>query len=120
DLGQALGEHAALRVNAMVEDSDSYRDNVNVQRKGINPTLAIRAGSNTSIVLGYEHFQDERTADRGVPSSAGLPLVTDPGKFFGNPELSEATVMANAFSAVVDHDFGGGLTLRNRSRYASY
>jgi len=120
DLGQALGDNAALRLNAMVEDSDSYRDNVNVQRKGINPTVAIRAGSNTSIVLGYEHFQDERTADRGVPSYAGLPLVTDPGKFFGNPELSEATVLANAFSAVLDHDFGNGLTLRNRSRYANY
>lgn len=120
DLGQALSDSVAFRLNAMVEDSDSYRDNVNVQRKGINPTFAIRAGKNTSIVLGYEHFQDERTADRGVPSFAGRPLVTDPGKFFGNPALSEATVLANAYTAVVDHDFGNGLSLRNRSRYATY
>ncbi|HEY0060813.1 MAG TPA: TonB-dependent siderophore receptor [Telluria sp.] len=120
DLGQAIGANAAFRINAMVEDSDSYRDAVNVKRKGINPTLALRAGKDTSIVLGYEHFQDERTADRGVPSFAGRPLATDPGKFFGNPDLSEATVLSNALTALIDHDFGNGLTLRNRSRYASY
>lgn len=120
DVGQALGADVAFRVNAMVEDSDSYRDQVNIARKGINPTVAIRAGSNTMVVLGYEHFQDERTADRGVPSSGGRPLDTDPGKFFGNPDLSEATVRANAVTAQLDHDFGNGLSLRNRSRYASY
>ncbi|UUZ48906.1 hypothetical protein LP420_40835 [Massilia sp. B-10] len=71
DVGQALSDSVAFRLNAMVEDSDSYRDNVNVQRKGINPTFAIlRLSKNTSIVLGYEHFQDDRTADRGVPSFA--------------------------------------------------
>lgn len=63
DVGQVISENAALRVSAMVEDSDSYRQQVNLQRSGINPTLALRVGANTSVVLGYEHFKDERTAD---------------------------------------------------------
>ncbi|UUZ48905.1 hypothetical protein LP420_40830 [Massilia sp. B-10] len=29
-------------------------------------------------------------------------------------------MLANAYTAVVDHDFGNGLSLRNRSRYATY
>ena len=120
DVGQAISPGAALRVNAMVEDSDSYRNGANIARKGINPTMAIRAGANTSVVLGYEHFRDDRTADRGIPSLNGRPFNTDASTFFGNAELSEAWVRMNAFTATLDHDFGNGLTVRNRSRFADY
>lgn len=120
DLGQAVNDSVALRVNAMVEDSGSFRDGVQVERKGINPTVAIRAGKNTSVVLGYEHFQDERVADRGVPSQNGRPFETDESTFFGNAELSPTWARVNAFTAVIDHDFGNGVALRNRTRAADY
>lgn len=120
DVGQVISEIAALRVSAMVEDSDSYRQQVNLQRSGINPTLALRVGENTSAVLGYEHFKDERTADRGIPSFQARPFSTDSSTFFGNPDLSQTWSKADAFSALIEHDFGQGWTLRNRTRYASY
>ena len=120
DVGQAVSETMAVRVNGVVEDSDSYRNGVNLQRAGINPTLAMRAGANTSVILGYEHFRDERTADRGIPSQNGRPYHTDPSSFFGNAEQSESTLRSNAFTALLEHDFGNGLTLRNRTRWADY
>ncbi|MDO8178282.1 MAG: TonB-dependent siderophore receptor [Undibacterium sp.] len=120
DVGQVISENAALRVSAMVEDSDSYRQQVNLQRSGINPTLALRVGENTSVVLGYEHFKDERTADRGIPSFQAKPFSTDSSTFFGNPDLSQTWSKSDAFSALIEHDFGQGWTLRNRTRYASY
>lgn len=120
DIGQAINESTAFRVNAMVEDSNSFRDGVSVERKGINPTLAIRAGKNTSVVLGYEHFRDDRVADRGIPSQHGRPFATDESTFFGNAALSPTRVRVNAFTAVIDHDFGNGMSLRNRTRVADY
>lgn len=120
DLGQAINETAAFRVNGLIENSDSYRNGFNLKRSGINPTLSIRAGADTSVVLGYEHFKDERTADRGVPSFNGVPLNTDPSTFFGNAALSQTWSKADAFTALIDHDFGNGLSLRNRTRYADY
>ena len=120
DVGQAISPNMALRVNAMVEKSDTYRDGVSIKRAGINPTLAIRAGQNTSVVLGYEHFRDDRVADRGVPSFAGRPYRTDPSMYFGNQELSPVWVRVDAFTAVIEHDFGNGWSLRIRSRYADY
>jgi catecholate siderophore receptor len=120
DLGGEIDSTLAVRVNAMVEDSDSYRQGVHVKRSGINPTLAWRAGSNTNVSVGYEHFKDERVADRGIPSYQGKPLNTDPSSFFGVAELSPTWSKVDAFSALVDHDFGNGLTLRNRTRLASY
>jgi catecholate siderophore receptor len=120
DLGQAVNDQVAVRVNAMAEDAGSYRDNVNARRAGINPTVAVRAGANTFVVLGYEHFRDDRTADRGITAFNGRPVDVDPATFMGNPELSNTWSRVDAFTAAVDHDFGNGLTLRNRTRYADY
>lgn len=120
DQGQALGDGAAYRVTAMAEDSDSYRDGVTVERYGVNPTLALRLGDATTATLGYEHFRDDRVADRGVPSLGGRPLPTDPETFFGSPGLSPVWARVNAFDAVVHHDFAGGAWLRNATRYAVY
>lgn len=120
DIGQAVNENVAVRVNAMAEESNSFRNGVGLERKGINPTMTIRAGANTRVSLGYEHFRDERIADRGVPSFNGRPYETDVSTFFGNAEQSPTAVRVNAFTAHVEHDFGNGLTLSNRTRVADY
>jgi catecholate siderophore receptor len=126
DFGQGINDASAFRVTGMFEDSESYRDGYEARRWGINPTFAFKAGENTTITLGYEHFEDERVADRGVPSSPNafngrrLPVETAPSTFFGDPDRSSATADVDAFSALVDHDFGNGMTLRNRTRIADY
>lgn len=120
DVGQAINQDLAFRVTGMVENSDSFRDGVNLKRSGINPTLAIRAGENTSVLIGYEHFNDERVADRGIPSFQAKPLVVGNSVFFGNSVLSPTSSKVDALSASIDHDFGNGVTLRNRTRYADY
>jgi catecholate siderophore receptor len=120
DWGDALGQDLSFRVNALAEESGSYRDGVEQSRRGFNPTLAWRAGGATSLSVGYERFEDRRTADRGVPSFGGRPVDVDPSTFFGNADASRATVDVDAASLLVDHDFGDGLTLRNRTRAARY
>ena len=120
DVGQKVNDSAAVRVNAMVEDSDSYRNGVGIKRAGINPTVAIRAGANTSVVLGYEHFRDDRTADRGITSFNGRPFETDVSTFFGSATLSPTWARVDAFNATIEHDLGNGAMLRNRTRYADY
>ena len=120
DVGRIVNDSVALRVNGMVENSDSYRNGVTVKRSGINPTLGIRAGANTNVVLGYEHFEDDRTADRGIPSYQGKAFDTDPSTFFGNARLNRAKVAMDAVTATIEHDLGQGAMLRNRTRYANY
>jgi catecholate siderophore receptor len=120
DWGQTLGEDFAFRLNALSEDTGSYREGVEYTRRGFNPTLAWRAGEDTTFNLGYERFEDERTADRGVPSFNGRPVDTDPSTFFGDPERSEATVDVDAANLLVEHEFSTSLSIRNRTRAASY
>lgn len=118
DLNQAINDSLAFRLNAMHEDSDSYRDGVFVRRTGINPTLSWKATSRTLVTVGYEHFRDDRVADRGIPSFQGRPVKTDPSTFFGNAANSPTWSRLDAFNASVEHEFGNGLMLRNRLRVA--
>ena len=128
DFGGPVSDAVALRVTGVYQNSGSYRDGVDYERWGINPTAAFRIGPDTLIELGYEHFRDDRVADRGIPSQfrpAGFtgavePLATRRGEFFGDPDHSPTFTDTDAANLYVSHDFGGGVTLRNRTRYADY
>lgn len=128
DFNQPINDAASFRVTGVYEDSEGFRDGVELKREGINPTLSLRPGENTLITLGYEYFHDERTADRGIPSRPATqtfngtryPVDTDRETFFGDPEGSPTWVDVNAFNALIENDFGGGVLLRNRTRYADY
>lgn len=120
DLGAAFGDSVAGRVNLVYEDSDSYRDHVSLTRWGVNPTLAVQVSPQTVFRFGYEHFIDERTVDRGVPSQNGRPWAGSRTAFFGNPDQSFAETRVDVFTMAVEHDFSGTLTLRNRTLFGSY
>ncbi len=120
DVGQGVTDSLALRLNAMYEDSDSYRDYVNIERQGINPTATLNLSDATQFLFGYEYFNDERTVDRGVPSQNGRPVRVDESTFFGNPDLSFSDVTVNLAKVTVTHDFTPSLSLRNHTSFADY
>jgi catecholate siderophore receptor len=120
DVGQGLGQRVAARVNGMYENSDAFRDATTLERYGINPTLAVAAGSGTAVRLGYEFFHDDRTVDRGIPSYRGRPSEADIETYFGNPHVSYAEARVHAATATVEHSAPGGVTIRNRTRFADY
>lgn len=127
DLNLELNSTAALRIVGLYQDSGSYRDGVTYERFGLNPTATFQVGDRTLIQLGYEHFEDRRIADRGISANPGgtlanpaLPLDGFQSTFFGDPTLSPTDTDVDAFSLHVLHDFGNGLTLRNRTRLADY
>ena len=126
DLNQPIHDDIAFRVTGMFEDSQSYRDGYEARRWGINPTVAWSAGPDTTVTVGYEHFEDDRVADRGIPSSTTsfngrrLPVETDASTFFGDPDRSPTWADVDAFNVLVEHDFSDGITLRNRTRLADY
>lgn len=120
DLNQPLSADSAARLNVLYEDSGSYRDGVNLERYGINPTATFNVSDSTFATLSYEYFNDERVADRGVPSWQGKPVKVDASTFFGDPDVSVVTAEVNILSALVDHAFNETTHLRNRTRVADY
>lgn len=120
DYGAGIGTDAGFRINAIYENSHSFRDGVGIKRYGANPTFGVNFGRDTRLQLSYERFHDERNADRGIPSFQGKPVVTDPSTFFGNPGLSVTQATVDAFDATLEHAFSDNLSLRNHLRWADY
>ena len=137
DAGQAINENVAARLNVFYEGSDAFRDFNHLERYGINPTVTLKPDDATNVKLSYEYFHDDRTSDRGNPSQA-LPGFTGPATgsrfnpttpfapngdfstFFGSPALNKAIATVQTGMAIVDHDFGNGLTVRNGTIVADY
>ncbi|MDP3746103.1 MAG: TonB-dependent siderophore receptor [Phenylobacterium sp.] len=120
DLNQPLGDRLAGRLNLLYEDSGSYRDHVSLERWGISPTLTFTARDRLTLRVLYEHFEDERTVDRGVPSVNGRPARTSRSTFFGAPDLSYAAAEVDALSATVEYRLSDSLVLRNHTTLAQY
>lgn len=132
DAGQAINENVAARLNAFYEGSATFRDYGKLERYGINPTVTLKPNDDTKVKLSYEFFHDFRLADRGNPSQ-GIPggatrfnpttpfaPAGDFTTFFGSPFYNYAHVEVQTGMAVIEHDFGGGLTAKNSSLYADY
>lgn len=131
DFGQGLNDQVAFRINAVYEDSGSYRDGVDLERFGVAPTLTFKPNEDTKIVVGAEYFKDKRVTDRGVPSQTSgtgananknnRPYrIGDYDTFFGNADLSPTETETNAFNASIEHSFFNGMTIKNNTRYANY
>jgi len=119
DFDQPVNDKAALRLNGMVEHSDSFRNGVDLDRYGVTPTVTFAPSDRTKIAASYEYLNDTRVADRGIPSFQGRPVDVDRSTFYGNPADSDVRAEVNVASATVEHR-AGSLTFRNRTMAGNY
>lgn len=119
DLGQVLSQRVAVRLNALYEAANSFRKHVYRNRYGISPSVSLMPRANTKITFGFEHFQDGRVADRGIPSFQGRPADVPIPTFFGNPKDSYANATVNLASAVIENS-SGRLHIHNQTLFGDY
>lgn len=130
DVGRPLGDTVALRLTGVWQDAGGFRDDTHFDRWGLNPTVSFRAGASTLLTAGYEHFKDDRVAERGVPSQPRIngigpadivePLATRRSTVFGDPAHSPTFTNVDALTFAVSHNFSDRISLRSRVRYADY
>ena len=124
DLNNNINEVLAVRINAMIEDSGSFRQGVESEKKAINPTFTFKPSDKTKIIVGMEYFNDKRVSDRGIPSvSNGLqsyPYPTSRSTFFGNASQSPNEVIVKNGYAIIDHTFDNGVSVKNHTRFSDY
>jgi catecholate siderophore receptor len=129
DAGQAVNENVAVRLNAFYEGSDTFRDYGHLERYGFNPTVTLKPDDDTKVKLSYEFYHDKEVADRGNPSiGTGTRFNPTPPfapngdltAFFGSPIYNSTYADVQTAMAVIEHDFGGGLSVKNSSIYADF
>lgn len=118
DANQTLGEHTALRVNAMVHHNDvAGRDYEKFERWGLAPSLAFGLGTDTTVTLDYVHQSDDNIPQYGVPFYNGRPLPgVDSSNYYGYHNIDRQEIDTDALTAIVDHRFSDQFSLRNLSR----
>lgn len=77
--------------------------------------LTWRPSGETSLSLVFDHLgRDSVAGGGGHPSGSHF----DRSRFFGEPDYNHRDTNRNSVSALLDHDFGGGLTLNANARYS--
>ncbi len=121
DVGHVINDMVAVRLNGLFEDSENFRDGFELQRYGVTPTITIKPTKRTKVVIHAELFDDERIADRGIPSFMGSPFNTKRSTFFGGPAARSPTdTTAMSIGMLIDHKFNNNVTIRNRTHYANF
>lgn len=113
----------AFRVTGAVERADSYRDQQFLDREAFAPSLSIKLGADTKLLVQGEYVSDRRVTDFGIPAYRGLPVDVAPGTYYGaadakNFDYSESQV--SAFGFTLDHRFNSALSIRNAFRHYNY
>lgn len=120
DFGTALSPDFGFRLNAVLEDSDSFRDDVEVERQGLAPAVRFDISDRTRLEIFGEYFSDERTVDRGVPSQNGRPWPGSTRSFFGNPDASYSEIEVATLRGVLSHELSDTLSFRGSVSFGDY
>lgn len=120
DVNLPLGHAAAVRINGTYEELATNRDQFGGHFAGIAPSVTLRAGADTTLVLAYEYDRDDRVVDRGVPALGARPMAGYAGTLFGSPAVNRGTLDAQIARLRLNQRLGDGLTLAVTGQYAFY
>ncbi|MFL0357524.1 TonB-dependent receptor [Erythrobacter sp. GH1-10] len=106
DLNLAVGDTAAVRINAAYEGLNNHRDFYDGERIGFNPTARVELGEETLLDLSYEFIDHYRFVDRGIPTGTdGRPVEAFEDIVFADPEENFTDLQAHLLRANLQHAF---------------
>jgi catecholate siderophore receptor len=135
DINQPLAglpvKGASLRLNLMDQQGGvPGRDYVENNRWGIAPSLALGLGTDTRVLVSYQHQYEHNLPDYGLPSTlvdgyapkvAGKDVYFSPGvdtsDFYGFVNYDYEHVTNDAAELRLEHDFTSAIKLSNQTRY---
>ncbi|MBE9610062.1 TonB-dependent receptor [Chitinilyticum piscinae] len=119
DLNRKLSENVAARLNIMGQEAGSFREGAEMNRWGVAPSLAIKAGEKARINLSYLHYEEDNVPDYGVPYYEDKPLGPA-NRFYGLNKFDYEKTKSDVFTADISYDIAPGVLLRNMTRYGEY
>jgi catecholate siderophore receptor len=112
---------AALRINALVHDSEvADRDFISNTRWGVAPSISFGIGGPTQFTFSYFHLYQNNVPDYGHPYLFGRPAPVPRNTFFGFAPFNQEQAIADVATATISHEFSSAFKIRNQLRYAQY
>jgi catecholate siderophore receptor len=122
-----LGENAAFRIVGMTHDADTPgRDNVDVQRWGVMPSITLGLDTPTQFTASWYHFETDDVPDWGIPFNqignaeipTGKPISVSKDNWYGVKGRDFQETTTDIGTAKIQHAFNDNVTLRNTTRYS--
>ncbi len=124
DLAHTFNDKSlAIRVTGAVERAGGYRDQQFLEREALAPSVAIKLGDDTRLLIQGEYLSDRRVTDFGIPAYRGRPVDVAPGTYFGAAnarEVDYSQADVSAFGFTLDHRFNSEWSFRNAFRAYDY
>lgn len=100
-----LGETFAVRVNAAMVDSESFRDHVTTKREVLAPAFTWRLGADTVLDYTGELLRHRTPLDRGVVAVDNRLGAIPVSRFFGEPADGDITVTNRTHQLLLSHEW---------------
>lgn len=85
DVGGPLSDSLSVRLIGVIEDRESFRDQVTSNRELIAPSISFTPGANLRLLYQAEYMRNRATFDRGIVAINGDALAMDVRTFVGEP-----------------------------------
>lgn len=105
------------RLNAAYTNSGSFRDNVDLERVAIAPTLTWLISDRTELTFDLSYTREEVPYDSGVPFGLDGEPIVPIDTFFGDPSLDGRTLEDTFVGYSLKHRFNNIFKLRNRFQF---
>lgn len=124
DGNYAFTDTSAFRLNLMKMGGDMPgRDEVEIDRWGIAPSLSFGLGTPTRVTVSYSHIEYRDTPDWGIPfrndanPDRRKPIKVDRDNFYGRSKVDYQKNIFDTATLDVEHDITDKLTFSNTTRY---
>ena len=117
------GGSVAFRVTGAAERADSYRSQQFLDRESLAPTLGLRIGVDTHLLLQAEQTSDRRVTDFGIPAFRGRPVNVSPSTYYGAANARDVDYTqtdVTSLGATFTHRIDANWSFRNATRGYEY
>ncbi|HVZ82100.1 MAG TPA: TonB-dependent receptor [Terracidiphilus sp.] len=112
---------SAFRMNVMAQEGGvAGRDDAELRRFGIAPSVSIGMDTKTRATLSYFHLSEDDTPDYGLPWLFNKVSPANRHSYFGFPDENYLKTNDDVMTLRVEHEFSPNLNLHTIARAANY
>lgn len=112
-------EYVAFRVNTSYENARSFRDNVKGERFYINPSVLVKIGQQTTLLVEADYLRDRRPPDFGI-GAINYEIANVPRSRFLNTSWARNETTQQSATATLTHAFSDNWQLTAKAAVQSY
>jgi iron complex outermembrane receptor protein len=120
DIFGPLSKKIAFRVNGTVEKANSFRNTVQSNRYYINPSLLIKIGKKTTLIVQGDHLNHDFTPDFGIGTLSNTVIPNVPRSNFVGAQWQYNKAKQTTVTVTLKHELNNNWSVNANTSYQLY